>query len=92
MEDWVDLSPARTAYRMRAVRREVKPCAQRRLCDACGELRACSKLNILAPEEGALWFCLANCWPYQLGVEHGQQRAAKHITGLVDRAFHPLST
>lgn len=87
MEDWTELPPRRVVHRLRAVREEVHDSARRRRCDACGELRLCAKLNLLAPEEGAEWFCLTSCWTYQMGVTHGHQRAARLLRALADRAL-----
>ena len=42
---------------------------------------------------GEGWFCLAECWPYQLGVLHGENAAAATVQQLVarelERVFNP---
>jgi hypothetical protein len=78
-------------YKLRPARRTAQATSRRTFCACCEQRRRCAQVDVAGGE----WFCLAECWLYELGLAHGQQAAAYLVRQLVsrelDRVFDPLA-
>jgi hypothetical protein len=74
--------PRDFAWRMRTALAERQEFRRRRACMACGRVRDCVMLELLAHDER--WYCITECWGYHLGVLHGRRTAVRDLRALID--------
>jgi hypothetical protein len=76
-------SRRRLFHFLRIDRLQAQARASRRTCALCHQRRLCAEVDPLGVGEGA--YCLQECWPYILGMVHGERAAARTVRLLVDR-------